>query len=101
MAYIGRFATVSPGVAIHPRAVIRGLATIYKQDDILVLSPVEGAWITAHRDAQLGVRVVRTLHHGPMAEYEARFEACCEYDPVRIAAYRAAIAKIKTHFGLE
>jgi hypothetical protein len=98
--YIGRFAYVAPGVVVPPQAVIRGEARIEKQDDLLVIGPLHGQWFTAHRDAQIGVRVVRTVHHGSVPDYEARVEKCCAGNQYKLEAFRGAIAWIKEHFNL-
>ncbi len=100
MPQISKHARIAPGVEIHPEARIKGRAEIATQDDILVIGPVHGAWFTAHRDADLGVRVVRLCHSGTLQEYEVRFEDYCQGDQARIAACQAAVDQIKAHFNL-
>jgi len=98
--YIGRFASVAPGVVVPEQAVIRGQALIASQADLIVVGPVLDHWFTAHRDAQIGVRICRTVHHGSIPDYEARVETCCAGDTHKLAAFRQVIETIKRYFNL-
>jgi len=100
MPKIGKYARIAPDVEIHPEARIKGRAAIATQDDILVIGPVHGAYFTAYRDDDIGVRVVRLCFSGTLQEYEVIYEDYCKGDTERLAACKAAVDQIRAHFDL-
>ncbi|MEO8153557.1 MAG: hypothetical protein ABI605_10845 [Rhizobacter sp.] len=72
MPQIGSRAVVAPGVVLPPQARLKGRAEIRTLADVLVLGPsrTDGVtYCTAHRDLDIGVRVIRGCFSGTLDEF--------------------------------
>lgn len=79
-----KHAKIAPGVTLPVNADIRGRAVIDSEDDFKVYGPgrSSGKFTTAHRDADIGIRVNRGCFSGTVDQFERMIAVYAKDDPV-------------------
>ena len=96
-------ARVYSAAHVHNRALVGGDAVICDSADWIYVGPSASSrrFTTAHRDAELGVRVNCGCFSGSLAEFAAAIEKTHQNSPQDLARYRAFHRLIMDVFGQE
>lgn len=93
---------IGPNAWVFDLAVIAGDGRVSKPGDYLTLGPslVSERFVTAHRDAKIGVRVNAGCFSGTIDEFEAAAKETHANNPRQRAQYELFALMFRSHFEL-